>query len=713
MISRLFFAIVALSGSWVWAQDYESYYEEIGVVLYQLQVNVQNKKGGPIKGLTAEDFQVRLDGKTQEIQTIEEISLESMVENNRWETLDEIPQQARRVFVFFFDLRYSTRRGLQEARLAATDFVQTEVLPSDLVGIFAYRPLGGISMITNFTSDPGHLIKALDNLSFANGKHIIQDPAGYFLGGLLDDYVTQLFGDPNSSVINATNNNISNEHLQEMVELSAKSEERNYDREILHFLGSLSAFAKGLKYVRGRKNLVWFSSGFDSGSLIGASFEELSANAERSMSGLYERVRSDQYGEGDVQSKVRKVVKELQGSGTVIFSIDTGALGKKSSEKTGLQTLNMFSVDTGGRTFANRRKLLPALEQIKSITNDYYLVSFYPDANLKRGEVGRLKVKVDAPGARVYTNKGLILEPDFKEMSELEKRIHLAEFVSRDQLVRAIPFEMKINQLPMSDQLVKLSVQAEIRGDYFLVTEQKQKVRNMEIFTYAFVSETNQVFDSTHLQFEIEPRKLSSVLSETGIKYFANLFTKPGAYKIKMVVRDMDTGKVGTAISKIVVQEPTQGLIASEMVTNEPWVLLRDKVVNERKKRLGNLDFSYPFQLASTKPVPQIQPRVTPGQKASFLYLLNYRDTQDDKRIPQIASVIADQMGKPIQLPPDSYQAEYDFKGEAPYLATVMVTIDLDRLDLKTGSSYQLLTQFTLNDQPPIRAASPFLVDSL
>lgn len=697
------------------SQDYDSYYEEIGVVLYQLQVNVRDKNGDPIRGLTKDDFKIRLDGDLQEIQTVEEIALESMVNENDWRALEDIPQQARRVFVFFFDLRYSTRRGLSAAREAATEFVQSEVLPSDLVGIFAYHPLGGINMVTNFTSDSSHLLKALDVLSFKEGRHIIQDPAGYFLGGLLDDFVTELSGDAKSTYDNpnSTINLFSTGHLQEMVELAAKSEQRNYDREVLHFLGNLKAFANGLKYVRGRKNLVWFSAGFDSSGLIGASFSELSENAERAIGGNYERVRPDQLGEGDIQAKVSEVISALQGSGTVIFSIDTSLTGGTATEKTGLQTLNTFSVDTGGRVFTSNNDLYPAMETIKDITNDYYLVSFYPEAKLKRGEVGRLKVKVDYPRAKVYTTKGLILEPNYKEMSELEKRIHLAEFISRDQIVRAIPFEMKTHQIPNGNQLVKLSVQAEIRGDYFLVSQSKKKPRDMEIFTYAFVQKDNQIFDSTHFQFKIETHKLKSVLTKSGVKYFANLFVKPGAYKIKMVVRDMETGKVGTAISDIVVQEPDKGLIAQELVSGSPWVLLRDSAVNERRKRLGNLDFSYPFQLAQKPAIPSIQARVTPGQKAQFIYLLNCDDPVSGNRPPQIASVLTGPSGQPIQLPPKAFLAEYDFKKQSPFLGTVLVTVDLKQLELQTGSTYKLLTQISLEGKTPIRATSPFLVDTL
>jgi len=713
MVNRMLLFLLISPISWAWQQDFDSYYEEIGVVLYQLQVNVRDKNGDPVRGLTKDDFQVKLDGKLQEIQSIEEISLDTMVSDNQWQSLEDIPQQARRVFVFFFDLRYSTRRGLQEARDAAAEFVQSEILTSDLVAVFAYQPLGGIDMVTNFTSDPTHLLKALDHLSFANGRHIIQDPAGYYLDGLLDEYMTQLNGDPNSTIINTANNTISNSHLQEMVELAARSENRNYDREVLHFLGNLEAFANGLKYVHGRKNLIWFSTGFDSSSLIGADFEDLSQNAERSISGQYERVRSDQLGEGDIQHKVRTVVEQLQGSGTVIFSVDTSLGSGTSSEKVGLQTLNMFSVDTGGRTFTNSNKLLPALEKIKDITNDYYLVSFYPEAKLGRGEVGRLKVNVDVPRTTVYANKGLILQPDFRKMSELEKQIHLAEFVSRDQIARAIPIDMKITPLPMSNMLVKLSIQAEIRGDYFLVTQNNRKPRNIEIFTYAFVEETNQVFDSSHFQFKIETNKIRTVLEKTGVKYFANLFTKPGAYKLKMIVRDMDTGKVGTAIQNLVVHQPQEGLIAAELVTQQPWVLLRDTIVNERKKRLGNLDFTYPYQLASTEPVPQIHQRLMPGQKAKFLYVLNLKPETAGIFKPQIASAITDQNGKAIPLPANAFEAEYDFKGSASPLATILLTVDFDQIPLVNGNSYQMLTQFTMEGHTPIRATAPFTVDSL
>lgn len=700
------------------SQEFDSFFEEYNVVLYQLQVNVLDKQGNPIKGLKAEDFQLKLEGTQQEIESIQEFELESVVNESDIKAA-EIPQQARRLFVFFFDLRFSTKRGVLNAQEAAKDFVTSEMLPTDLAGVFTYNPLRGVSMVTNFTNDSNHLMTALDTLGLETAKHVIPGPAGYYMNDILSSSRKLNGFNENGLLTSSPGNNrrgtgdLGSLHIEEMMRKAQNFEKLNYDREVANFLASMTKFADGLQFIRGRKNMVWFSTGFDSTSLIGASNETLQKNAERAMFGDHDQIDPDQFGKGEIQSAAQKAVEALQASGTVIFALDTSMIEGSSASKHGLQTLNFFASDTGGRVFTNQNKFEAPLQDVKNITNHYYLVSFYPDAKVKSGRVGKLKVKVNHPKAKVYTNRGLLLDPNFKGMTQIEKDIHISEYIARDQVVRGMPIDVGVMQVPTNDGFVKLNVGVDFRGDYFTSPGVNEQIRDIEIFTIAYERHTNQVFDQSYFQFQVDPMRGRSVLDQTGVKYFSNIFVKPGDYKLKVVARDLESGKIGSFIDYINVDRSNIALSGPIVLSNDKWLMVRPPESVERELKAGNYDFSYPFEVGEQTLTPTYAATVAKSKNAKFFYMLDYRDSQFDKQVPTIQLMFMDEENKYIMIPPEAIRAETDLKQYAPHLTNVVVTVDLTQVSLVEGKTYKLMAYFGLKDQPALRSMTEVTIASL
>ena len=677
MRTRWFVAFLALvSTGPLAAQEFDSFFEEFDVVLHQLQINVVDRDGNHIPGLTKEDFQIRLDGNLQEIQTVEEIKLEAVVD--KADASDgKIPEQAKRLFVFFFDMRFSNKRGVLRSQEAAQEFIMSEMLPTDLAAVFTYTQLSGVNMITNFTADPNHLLAAVDTLGLASAKNVLPGPAGYYLNSEISDVLAINGFDEQTGIITAPpggnaqgQSSMAASAIEELMNRAKQAEKNNYEREVLSFLTSMEKFADGLAFIRGRKNLLWFSSGFDSSSLVGVSAKELRQNAENAMLGIYERVSSDQLGRGDVQSGTSRAIEALQASGTMIWAMDTSMVDSFAKDKTGLQTLNTFAADTGGRVYTNSNDFSKPLEEIKTLTNNYYLVSFYPETDTKR-KVGKLKVKVDRPRTKVYTNKGLLLDPDFKRMTQIEKNIQLSEYMARDQVVQGIPISVDTFQFPGRKGLVKLGVGTDIRGDYFFAAGIKEKVRNIEVYTLAINEETNQTFDQSYFQFKVDPARLDQQVVETGLRYHANLFVKPGLYKIKVVTRDLENGKVGSYITRINVKHNVIDLVGPTMLTDEPWLFVRMPESMERQTKAGNLDFSYPYSMGARNLIPTNDQTLAEGKEARFFYLLNYREDSSNQTLPKIQLMFMDQNGEYIMIPPEAVKAETEFKNNDPHLTGV------------------------------------------
>jgi len=714
----LFFSMAAFS------QSFENYFEEFDVVLHQLQINVLDKDGNPIKDLKKDEFQIKLDGKEQTIETMEEIELESMVANAQANS-KPIPEQARRLFVFFFDLRFSSKQGIQNGQESAHTFVNEQMLPSDLASVFTFTREKGISMVTNFTSDVGHLNTAITTLGFADASNVHKGPAGYYLESVLKANMSLNGFDQNGLLRNAPDTggkgpagNLGKDasvYLEENLSNAQRTEKKDYQREVGDFLAAMEQFGNGLRFIRGRKNMIWFSSGFDSSGLIGVSMKELQKNAEQTaLDGVASSGASfEQMGRGDIQGGTSKVIESLQAAGAMVFAVDTSRPGQGSG-KAGIQTLNTFAKDTGGKVFTNQNKYDESLADIKSITNHYYMVSFHATGQKKKSTVGKLKIKVDRPGARVFTNKGLLLNPDFKNMTQIEKNIQLSEYMARDQVIRGIPLNVGMVTVPAENGLVKLNLGVEISGEYFTdPTKKKQKARPMEIYLMAVDKESDQIFDQTYYQFKADPAKLDAkVLNQTGLKYYANLFVTPGIYKVKVIARDLETGKIGSWIENKTIEAAT-GQVSTPLVLDDlPWVLMSQPEKLEQQLKSETLDFSYPFLMNGKPMVPTYSSAVKAGTNARFFYTLNYRESAEDKVEPRIRAMFMNDKKEIVQIPPDAIHAETDLRATAPYSTGVVLSIDLSKSNLEADATYQLMVQFDLEGRDPLRSMSPIKVSS-
>jgi len=698
----------------MFAQDFQSYFEEFDVVLYQLQVNVRDRDGNHISGLTREDFKLMLDGKLQDVESMEEVAVD------KWSDADPdeaIPQQARRLFVFFFDLRYTTKQGLLQARDSARNFVQSEMKPTDLVGVFAFNPLSGIMMLTNFTSDQGHLLGAIDWLGLKGTKHVVQGPSGYFFNSRVDSLTTEMLGlsdnipdsnDPGGAG-DPTQSTEADAlaHMAEIADMARKAEQKIYQREVTSFLRSFQKFADGLRLIRGRKNMVWFSTGFDTRSITGGSVEELNRNQALIESGQHYNVSQDQFGVTSVQHEAQELVEALQSSGTVIFAIDTSLSGDASREKVGIQALNMFAEDTGGKVYQHYSDLAEPLSRIEQLTNNYYVLNFHPNVTIKKGKVGKVKVKIGKyPKAKIHTNRGIMVEPDFTTLTPLEKQIHISEYIGRDQLASGIPIEVNTFQTPVDQNFVKLTVSVDLRGDYFLGFKDIQ--RELEIHTLAITSD-NDLFDRSYFQFKLEPDKAKAVLEKTGVKYFATLFLKKGDYKLKVVARDMGNGKVGSAIASVKVEDKYDNLFGPTLIAQEKWIMLRESDASQQKRRNDALDFSYPFTASGRDLIPQ-SASVVLGEKGGFFYVLS-GDASVKDTPPQVTALVMDARKKITPIPPEALSANTEFKGGSRQVLNFLLQVNFQNLGLARGETYKFMAQFKTAGGQQHRSIAEFVLE--
>jgi len=143
----------------------------ISTNLVQIDAVVTDKEGNPVKNLTAADFEVLQDGKSQKIVSVSYVDTEIPKQPVAVKNTDKKapleppirtrPENAGRVLTFIVDdgSCFSSRIGMLASRQALEKFVNEQMRPDDLVAIYQTR--NGSSVLQQFTSDKTQLMRVV------------------------------------------------------------------------------------------------------------------------------------------------------------------------------------------------------------------------------------------------------------------------------------------------------------------------------------------------------------------------------------------------------------------------------------------------------------------------------------------------------------------------------------------------------------------------
>ena len=171
--------LVMLAGALASSAQQPSRFEDVtDVVVVEVPVQVI-RDGEPVRGLTADNFQILDGGKKRDIIGFDVMDLTLTDAAGRPTTVPSAA--ARRHFLFFFDLSFSDPGAIVRARQAATDLVDTALHPSDLVAVASYSRVTGARLVLGFTPDRMQARFAIDTLGLPQLVEAKRDPLGLIL----------------------------------------------------------------------------------------------------------------------------------------------------------------------------------------------------------------------------------------------------------------------------------------------------------------------------------------------------------------------------------------------------------------------------------------------------------------------------------------------------------------------------------------------------
>ncbi len=631
------------------------------VTAVEVPVNVLNRDGQPIRGLTADDFEVYDGGDRQKVTSFEVIDLKATQPEAVAPAGTAPPEPpdlrpaARRHFLLLFDLSYSTPASILKARTAARDFVLHSLQPTDLAAVATYSLQSGPKLIVTFTPDRAQLARAVDTLGYH--QSFDERTAAETLHFLVEPPDTALLSETagvSESPLRAQHDQVLLEYLQS-VALAAERQERDFEMgRIDSYSRSLGQVARTLGAVPGRKQVLFFSEGFDSRLLLGrdTTDKESQEDNDRVLFGQSYYVDNDQrYGNTSVQDKLSRMLDAFRRADCVIQAVDIGGLragADLQARPSGEGTLFYMAHETGGELFKDANNLRDPLNQVLEQTSVTYLLTFERSDLKPDGSYHRLRVKAKLPpGARLTHRAGYYAPRPFKELDPLEKSLLAADQIAsaaprRDLAVDvlAVPFRATAGQayVPVIIEAGGGSLLAGMTG--------KDKKLNVEIYAYVSDDKGRMLdFFNRRMGLDLDKGKGRQAILEAGLKYYGHFDLEPGTYHVRVLVRNADTGRTGVETVPVTVPayDKSQPVLLPPffMEERQKWLLVREQTGGD-----GRGSVVYPFTVDGEPYVPAARP-VLQGEKAARLCLVVYNL---GKGAPAVKGEVLTADGKPAPV---------------------------------------------------------------
>jgi len=599
---------------------------ETAVITVEVPVHVV-KDGRPVRGLTADDFEI-VDGRKKRALTGFEVVDLTAIGPSEAAAGPTMSLIARRHFLFLFDLSFSQPVYIARARTAAVEIIESELHATDLVAVATYSLQEGPDIVLGFTPDRNQARAAIESLGLSKLINRVIDPLRILITDPSPGIGSSGSGSPEGGGGGrADSEGMMAEALKDLAIATTRASRDVERNRLLAWSRGFEDFGVLLRSVEGRKQVIYLSEGVDSTTITGlmdnSRSEELSA---ASANGQYWKIDSNErYGDSAGLSTLETMFETFRRSDTVIHAVDIGGARAGPDVQSGVrsgrdQTLSMVATATGGEHFRNFNDLGDAMGQLLDRTSVTYVLAFQPDGLKLDGEYHKLKVKLKnrSRGTRLIHRPGYYAPLPYEMTGAVQRRLSAADEIMRgvntgriESSVLAVPFRF--------DDRAYVPVLIEMKGLDLLNSGEDQLF--LEVYGYAMRTD-GTVGDYFSQSMGLEVAKIEGALKRSGIKFFGSFDLAAGDYTLRILVRDATSGR--TSVRTVPVTVPAFGgdepLLLAPLFP-EPmgkWLLLREAAADEQQRGVP-----YPFMLNGAPFIPAARPVVS-SSSPSTIALVGY-----------------------------------------------------------------------------------------
>jgi VWFA-related protein len=487
------------------------------------------KTGELIQGLKQSDFSIYENGKQQRIESFDFESVDkatplneatvsglaaSISGNGSKAVVVARPEDLRnhRLIVMFFDLTSMQPEDLDRSVEAAQDFLRTKMQPADVVALVSLGDT--LKVDQDFTADKNALIHEVGVYNGTEGQG--------FAGG-------------------ATANSNQAEDTTGYTPDESEYNDINTDRELF----ALRAVAKSLEKITEKKSLLYFSGGIQRDGIENQASLRAAINAAvRANLAIYS---VDTRGLQAISPLGDASTGSLRGTG----AYSGGALTNNMNANFATQeVMGTLSTDTGGKAFFDSNDFAPAFAQVERDTSAYYAIGFRSANPARDGKYRKLAIKINRPGVKLEYRPGYYAPADFVHSGREDRERELEEQLASDLPATDMAVYMDALYFRLDENRFFVPVSLIVPGSQIPFVKGGDKDKATLDIIGTVIDEAKRPIGHARetVKLNLDP---SLQARQKNIQYTTSFDLPPGKYDLKFVVRENQTGLMGSFEAEI------------------------------------------------------------------------------------------------------------------------------------------------------------------
>jgi VWFA-related protein len=482
------------------------------------------KTGEVVKGLSQKDFTVLENGKPQSIETFDFESVDMATPLNE-ATVSGLaaglatssskavvvakPEDLRnhRLIVMFFDLTSMQPEDLDRAVEAAQAFLKTKMQPADLVALVSLGDT--LTVDQDFTADKNALI---NKVAVYNGT----ESQGFQPGAAA-----------NSNQVEDTTGYTPDE---------SEFNDVNTDRELF----ALRAVSQSLSKIDEKKSLLYFSGGISRDGIENQASLRAAINAAvRANLAIYS---VDTRGLQAIGPLGDASTGSLRGSGAYNGSSITNNMNANFASQ---EVMGTLSSETGGKAFFDSNDFAPAFAQVQHDTSAYYAIGFHSSNPARDGKYRKLTFKINKPGIKLEFRPGYYAPADFQHSANEDREQQLTDELASDMPATDIAVYLDAMHFRLDESRYFMPVSLLVPGSQIPFVKGGDKDKATLDIIGEVIDEVKRPIGRVRetVKLNLDPTLNAR---QKNIQYTTSFNLPPGKYQLKFVVRENQTGRMGS-----------------------------------------------------------------------------------------------------------------------------------------------------------------------
>ncbi|MGO8815665.1 MAG: VWA domain-containing protein [Terriglobia bacterium] len=573
-------------------------------------VEVKDKKGNPIEGLTAKDFTLTENGVPQTIsfcepqklpqtplaappapQQPENITIYDKLSRTRitTETPGKLRYNDRRLLALYFDMTAMPPSDQLRALGAAKKFINTQMTAADRVAILRYSG-GSVDVLQDFTDDRNRLLSIIQTMIVGEGQGYGESASD---AGTSD--IGSAFGQDDSEF------NIFNTDRQlAALQTAAKMLSQLSEKKLLVY------FASGLR-LNGLDNQAQLHATIDSAIRAGVSFWPIDARGLVAQAPLGDATQGSQ--------------------GNIGMYSGAAALALTGNFQQSQDTLYALAGDTGGKALLDYNDLAKGIVQAQDSVSSYYIIGYYTSLTTQDGKFRRIKISLNGNlSANLDYRQGYYAGKTFNKFTAADKERQLEDALMLEDPITDLTIAMEVDYFQLNRAEYFVPIIVKIPGRELALA----KRGGAEHTLIDFIGEIKDSYGSTvtNVRDKVNIKLTDATaleLAKRPIEYDAGFTILPGKYSIKFLARDDETGRIGTYETTFVIpnlNKEEKRIPISSVVLSSQRIELKDALYNAIKAK-DREESANPLVQDGQKLIPSVT-RVFSKSRDMYIYLQAY-----------------------------------------------------------------------------------------